>query len=266
MAAPADDGVLTSDFVVVRDLRTHYRHAPSAPPSPVPFVCVHGLAVSHRYLAPLARRLAAHGPVFVPDLPGFGLSAEPPSVFGAAEHAEHVAAWLRRLGLPPACVLGHSFGAEVAAALAANHPDTTAALVLAGPTTDPRARSRFGQVMRFLRDLPGESLLQAPILVRDVWDAGPARVWGTLGRAVNHRVEETLARVTVPTLVLGGAGDPISPARWRDEIAALIPDARQATAPAAAHNVTTTSAAQVAGLVASFARRTGRARGLQKSR
>jgi pimeloyl-ACP methyl ester carboxylesterase len=35
----------------------------------------HGLAVSHRWLMPLAAELAGHHPVHVVDLPGFGLSA-----------------------------------------------------------------------------------------------------------------------------------------------------------------------------------------------
>ncbi|MEH0930846.1 alpha/beta fold hydrolase [Micromonospora sp. CPCC 205558] len=40
--------------------------------------------------------------------------------------------------LPPVCLLGHSFGAEVAAAVAATHADAVGALVLAGPTSDPQ--------------------------------------------------------------------------------------------------------------------------------
>ncbi|WP_431896434.1 alpha/beta fold hydrolase [Micromonospora haikouensis] len=48
------------------------------------------------------------------------------------------AAWFAAYRLPPACVLGHSFGAEVAAALAARYPRLVRALVLAGPP--PRGR------------------------------------------------------------------------------------------------------------------------------
>jgi pimeloyl-ACP methyl ester carboxylesterase len=42
---------------------------------PSAWLLVHGLAVSHRYLMPTAAALA--GTVYVPDLPGFGLSDKP---------------------------------------------------------------------------------------------------------------------------------------------------------------------------------------------
>lgn len=249
LAAPRFDGVLVSDHVKVLGIRTHYRRAAEAPGDLTPVVCLHGLAVSHRYLAPLGRQLARTRQVYLPDLPGFGLSAKPSFVYDAVAHADHIAAWLDVLGLPPACVVGHSFGAEVAAALAANHPHTTAALVLAGPTRDPTARSHAGLVVRFLRDVPKESPWQAPILMRDIWDAGPRRIWATLSHSVRQHIEDHLANVTAPTMVIGGARDPIAPASWREQAARLAGAGHHETIPHAAHNVTTTAAAEVTALI-----------------
>jgi pimeloyl-ACP methyl ester carboxylesterase len=65
-------------------------------------ILLHGLAVSHRYLMPLAAGLAGHHPVHVVDLPGFGLSDDPGTVLDVPEHAEHVAAWLAAAGMPSA--------------------------------------------------------------------------------------------------------------------------------------------------------------------
>ncbi|WP_431886562.1 alpha/beta fold hydrolase [Micromonospora wenchangensis] len=64
---------LTSEFRLVDGLRTHTRRSadPTAPGTP-PVVLVHGLAVSHRYLTPLAETLGTTHPVYVPDLPGLG--------------------------------------------------------------------------------------------------------------------------------------------------------------------------------------------------
>lgn len=171
-------------------------------------VLVHGLAVSHRYLTALAVALAPTHPVYVPDLPGFGLSEHPRGAYDVSAHAEHLAAWLTAYQLPPVCLLGHSFGAEVAAALAANHPDAVRALVLAGPTSDPSARSRRALIGRWLVDNVREAPLQAPVLT--------------------------------------GERDPIAPARWRDQVARLVPDADLVVVPGAAHNVVTTAATQVA--------------------
>ncbi|MGV9980965.1 alpha/beta fold hydrolase [Micromonospora wenchangensis] len=142
---------LTSEFRLVDGLRTHTRRSadPTAPGTP-PVVLVHGLAVSHRYLTPLAETLGTSHPVYVPDLPGFGLSARPGHSYDLRQHVAHLLAWLDAYRMPPVCLVGHSFGAEVAAALAVARPGAVRALVLAGPTSDPTARSRRGLVGRWL--------------------------------------------------------------------------------------------------------------------
>jgi pimeloyl-ACP methyl ester carboxylesterase len=103
------------------------------------------LAVSHRYLMPLAASLADHHPVHAIDLPGFGLSSDPGRVFDVTEHADHLAAWLEASGLPPVAVLGNSFGCQVAVELAVRHPDRVGVPILIGPTMDPSAVPRLGR-------------------------------------------------------------------------------------------------------------------------
>ncbi|MEU4567597.1 alpha/beta hydrolase [Micromonospora sp. NPDC023956] len=256
LAAPRPAAGLVSEWRLVDGIRTHCRRSAGPDHGNLPVLLVHGLAVSHRYLTPLAVALAATHPVYVPDLPGFGLSGPPARPYDAARHAAHLADWLTAYGLGPVCVLGHSFGAEVAAALAARHPGTVRALVLAGPTSDPAARSRWGQVRRFLVDTTREAKLQAPVLLRDVRDAGPHRVYATLTHSVRNPVETDLPRITAPTLVLTGARDPIAPPRWREVVARLVPTATLVTVPGAAHNVATTAPARVADAVRAFLTRT----------
>lgn len=255
LAAPRARDGFRSHAEEVLGIRTHYRAATAAPGTPV--VLLHGLAVSHRYLMPTAHALAAHHPVYVPDLPGFGLTGKPPAVYGPGRHARHVAALLGRLGLGAACVLGHSFGAEVAARLAAEHPDTVGALVLVGPTSDPAARSYRGQVGRWLADVGWEDPRQAVILARDVYDAGPARVLGTLRRSVHNAIERDLARVTVPTLLLRGRRDPVAPPRWLAEAARACGGPAVTATVGGAHNAVTTAGPQVAARIVAFLREHG---------
>ncbi|MFY1620244.1 alpha/beta fold hydrolase [Micromonospora sp. WMMD736] len=246
LAAPRPDAALTSDWRLVGGVRTHTRRSGGPDAGATPVVLVHGLAVSHRYLTPLAVALAGTHPVYVPDLPGFGLSDHPRSAYDVARHADHLAAWLAAYRLPPVCLVGHSFGAEVAAALTANHPDAVRALVLAGPTSDPVARSRRALFARWLVDTLHEAPMQAPILVRDIWDARPWRVFATLSHSVRNAIETDLVRITTPTLVLTGGLDPVVPARWREQVTRLVPDADLAVVPGAAHNVVTTAPTAVA--------------------
>ncbi|MEV4636688.1 alpha/beta fold hydrolase [Actinoplanes sp. NPDC049548] len=248
LSAPRPRRGWVSRWSTVGRVRTHVR-VPARPADGLPVVMLHGLAVSHRYLMPTAEALTDRHPVLVPDLPGFGLTTKPPVAFDVPRHARFVAAWLDAEGLSRVAVLGHSFGAEVAAALAVLRPDTVAALILASPTTDPAARTRRALIGRWFGDLPAEDPRQAAILARDVWDARPWRVWATIGHSVRNRVEDDLSRVGCPTLVLGGDRDPVAPLPWRTRVAQLTGGV-SVTLPGAAHNALTTAGPAAADAIA----------------
>src|SRR5688572_26468931 len=68
-AAPDDADGFTSHWYQHGRIRLHVRWR-QAGSGATPIVLVHGLAVSHRYLMPMARALEGRA-VYVPDLPGF---------------------------------------------------------------------------------------------------------------------------------------------------------------------------------------------------
>ena len=80
--------------------------------------------------------------VIVFDRPGFGHSLRPRNVVWTPEaQADLFAKALDRLNVPRAIVLGHSWGASVAIALAIKHPSLVEALVLASGYYFPTARA-----------------------------------------------------------------------------------------------------------------------------
>jgi lipase len=95
-----------------------------------PVVALHGLTASHLNFIGIAERLAGRCALFAPDLRGRGNSDKPQGPYGMAQHARDVAAAMRAMGLGPSIVAGHSMGAFVAAALAAQNPDLVSSLVL----------------------------------------------------------------------------------------------------------------------------------------
>ena len=230
----------------------HARVSASPPARALPVVLVHGLAVSHRYLMPTAALLARRHPVGVPDLPGFGLSADPGAALDTTQLADALGGWLHATGTAPAVLLGNSYGCQVIVDLVARHPELAAAVVLSGPTVDPQARSVTRQVLRWLRDAVHEDPLQAPILLRDVRDAGPRRVFATLRHAVGDRIEEKLPTIAVPALVIRGGIEPIVPARWADEAARLLPRGRIVTVPGSPHNSVYVAAGVLTAAVEAF--------------
>jgi pimeloyl-ACP methyl ester carboxylesterase len=226
----------------------------ASPDGAVPVVLVHGLAVSHRYLMPLGSRLAGRHRVHAVDLPGFGLSGDPGRVLDVAGHADHLAAWLEAAGLARVVVLGNSFGCQVAVDLAVRHPGRVGGRVLAGPTVDPSARTATRQILRWLRDTAREDPLQLPILARDVRDAGPRRVAGTLVHALRDPIEDKLPLVRVPTLVTRGGREPIVPMAWARAATRLLPEGELAVVPGSPHNANYGAAGPLADLVLAFLR------------
>jgi pimeloyl-ACP methyl ester carboxylesterase len=175
--------------------------------------------------------LADRFDLYAIDLPGFGLTDKPPEVLCVAGQADALASWIRAVGLERPALLAHSFGCQVAVDCAMRHPELAGRLVLVGPTTDPDARTAPRQVLRWLRNLPGERPGQLPLVVADYGDAGVRRVLRTFGRSLADRIEDKLPLAQVPTLVVRGARDPIVPQAWAEEATRLLPRGRLAVLP-----------------------------------
>lgn len=199
---------------IVQGVAIHDRASLNSPNVAPRLVLLHGLAVSHRYLMPLAARLADHQPTHVVDLPDWA-QQRPKQGAGRGRACRPCGGLAEDDQLLPVVVLGNSSGCQVAVDLAVRYPNCICGLILVDPTVDPAARTASRQILRWLRDTLQEDLLQLPILLRDVRDAGLRRVAGALAHAVREPIEGKLPLVTVPTLVTRGAKEPIVPMRGR---------------------------------------------------
>jgi 2-hydroxy-6-oxonona-2,4-dienedioate hydrolase len=237
--SPAD--VLDDCWVDVDGLRVHARAATANAPADRPtLVLVHGVAVSSRNMVPAAEAFAGHLPVHSPDLPGHGRSDHAPRPLRTEELAESLLGWLDASGLDRVCLLGNSFGCQVAAEVAARHPERVDRLVLQGPTTDPQARTYPRQIVRWVRNGRLEGSTQSEVTMKDWRDAGIRVLLRTFRHCLRHRIEDVLPRITAPTLVVRGEHDPIVPQRWAEEATALLPDGRLRVLPGASHTITNT--------------------------
>lgn len=95
-----------------------------------PVIALHGLTASYVNFIGIAECLAARLPLLGLDLRGRGDADKPEGPYGMAQHARDVASAMIAMSLGPSIVIGHSMGAFVAAALAAQNPDRVSALVL----------------------------------------------------------------------------------------------------------------------------------------
>jgi pimeloyl-ACP methyl ester carboxylesterase len=119
--------------------------------------------------------------VIVFDRPGFGHSLRPRNVVWTPEaQADLFKKAFDRLGVQRAIVLGHSWGASIAIALAIRHPSFVEALVLASGYYFPTVRA--DAVASLLPAMPGLgdiiSYTISPVLSRLMWPAMLRKVFG----------------------------------------------------------------------------------------
>ena len=185
-------------------------------------------------------------------LPGFGLRATPeddltPSALGA-----RLASTLQGLA-GPTVLLGHSASCQVVVHAAALVPDRVAAVVLVGPTTDPRAASWPRLVARWFRNVVWEPPWQVPLLARCYRVTGLGWMRRAMGAARRDDIRVNLAAVGCPVLVVRGPHDHISPADWARDLATIAPPgSRAVTLTYGAHMVPLTQGDLLAAAVTEF--------------
>lgn len=223
-----------------------------------PLVLLHAFPLSSAMWLAQREGLADVARVITPDLRGFGaapLGDDPP---GLDESADDVAALLDRLGHERVVLGGLSMGGYVAMAFWRRHRNRVAALVLADTTAAadlPETVANRERIARLvLADSRSSVLLdeqlpkligattaeQRPLVyrrVRALVEAAPAAAVAWASRAMAARPDSTpiLATVDVPTLVVVGTEDVITPVSTARAMAALIPAARLVAVPAAGH-------------------------------
>lgn len=126
------------EFARVGDVELHYVDTGAADGPAV--VLLHGAASNLRDpMLALGERLSTRYRVVALDRPGHGWSSrgENRDVALPSVQADYVVGLLDRLGIGQAIFVAHSWSGALALALALDHPDRTAGLVLIAPTSHP---------------------------------------------------------------------------------------------------------------------------------
>jgi pimeloyl-ACP methyl ester carboxylesterase len=218
-----------------------------------PFVLVHGIGVSHRYFEPTARLLAAHGDVWLIDLPGYGSAPKPPRNPSIEDHARVVAQFLQRHGITRPVLVGHSMGCQIVAALVEEDPGITDRVVLIGPTTEAKARSLARHIWRLTVEMvidpwPVKGIVGTDYVIR----CGMPYYIRQLPNLFQDHIEKRMPNLAARVLVIRGRHDPIAPREWCEALAEAAPDGEFAEV-AGPHVVMFTDPARVCRLLVQHA-------------
>ena len=213
-----------------------------------PLVFLHGAAFDHSVWQWQSRYFAHHGfSVLAVDLPGHGRS---PGAMRATieEWADWVAAFLDAAGLAGVSLVGHSMGSLIALETALKHGARLANLVLVGTAAPMPVGDAFlaaaldrspaaldmeavwghsRQVQLMQSPVPGTTLLGASRSLNE--RSRPGALHAALDACNAYRPSmEAVRALRVPTLVVAGRRDQMTPAKAGKALAAEIPGARLA--------------------------------------
>ena len=222
------------------------------------------------FWGPMWRELAVGVTLLTPEFPGFG-TAPPVDAPTIAGFASDVADLIRAEAPGPATVIGLSLGGYVALALACDHPDVVAGLVLANTRAegdDPAARAGREQAIDTVR-IDGLDTYIATLLPQvlgadatpEAWERAqaiaqvqdPEAVCLAL-EALRDRSDRSgkLGAIAVPTTVIAGSDDAVTPRDAARSLADGIPGATLAVIDGAGHLSALERPAEFAALVAAI--------------
>jgi 3-oxoadipate enol-lactonase len=222
-------------------------------------VLLHGFPLSRAMWVEQIPDLGAMYRVIAPDLRGHGGSPAPEGVYTMDEMADDVIQTLDSLHISEPVVLGGlSMGGYVALSLILRYPQRVRALMLmdtqAGADSVEAAATREGTAKAVL-EAGGAAPIVDPMMgrlfspltrerrperltpLREVMEQTTARgIAGALrGMAIRPDRRADLARISVPTLVLVGEDDVITPPAVARSLAEAIPGAHLEVIPEAGH-------------------------------
>jgi len=209
-------------------------------------VLTHGIMLTRRMHAPLARRLARAGfRVITLDLLGHGDSDRPTESwqYSMPAFAEQTIALLDHLEVDRAVIGGTSLGANVSLEVAVSAPERALGLVVEMPVLDNAIVAglvTFAPLLLAARFLPvtvqGVALAAAMVprgnqwvdVVTDTLSQRPAPMAALLHGVLFGRIappKSVRRKITTRALVIGHQGDPIHPFGDADTLAIDMPDA-----------------------------------------
>lgn len=201
-------------------------------------VLLHGVGDNAGTWFHVARSLAAHYTLVVPDLAGHGESAPVAGpipfadLFGGLEAVVE-----RQAGSKRVTLVGNSLGAWIAMVFAARHPERVERVVAVnggplmgsggGPSLLPKTREEARETMARLRD-PGSPAIPANVLddmVRRTPTGPIARFTGTAASLAAWLLgEDQLRALAVPVRLVWGVSDQLFPLDYAMRMAAVLPD------------------------------------------
>lgn len=266
----------TSGEVIANGFRVHYTRTGGNKP---PIVLAHGFSDSGLCWSAFAQALEADYDLIMVDARGHGLSGAPDEGHNPSIQANDCAGLISALGLDRPVVIGHSMGAIMALALAANHPAAVGAVILEDPpagwmpnagrpvlSEDEAVESRrgFDEWIAGIKSKTRQQLIDDQRAEAPQWAEAELGPWADAKIALHQNAlkyvvmdeDPVFSAIRAPVLLITGDtsfGAIVSPEQAQ-ALQQIVPHARIAQIPEAGHCIRRDQPAAYEQVVRSFLR------------
>lgn len=262
MSVKTSDSDSADRFATLNGVRVHY----TVKGEGRPIILMHGWGCSTSTLASIEKTaLAAGYKVYNIDFPGFGLSAEPPAVWGVEEYTRVLEDLIGHEDISNPALLGHSFGGRVGIYYAARHDDVARLILVDAAGVKPRRTLTYYRkvytfkaqkwLMYFFIGRENTRMRLDRMRARrgsaDYAAASP-RMRAILSKVVNEDLRRFMPSIKAPTLLIWGEDDTATPMEQARTMARLIPSAGLVSFPGAGHYSFLDKPGQFASVLTSF--------------
>jgi len=213
-----------------------------------PVILIHGAGGTHLHWPPQIRRLVGQR-IYVPDLPGHGKS-EGVARQGIREYSTVLAEFMQSLKLKKAVFVGVSMGSAIALQMALRYPKRVLGLGLLGSgaklrvapavmesSANPAAFKATVQMVIENSYGPDVDLRVKGLALQQLEETRPSVLHSDFLACDSFNVMDKVGKVHVPTLLICGAEDHMTPVKFSEYLCDHIGGARLEIVEGAGHMV-----------------------------
>jgi pimeloyl-ACP methyl ester carboxylesterase len=252
LMSTVEPAIIRKDATVL-GCRIHYLEAGRGDP----VILLHGMGGEGARWMPTIRSLASQFRVIAPDQIGFGQSDKPLTTYHRGVFGGFLVEFMQAIAVPSATLIAQSMGVGVALYVAVHHAQMVARLVLvngaglgldSSPPAQPDWHARqianagtleesrdYLEKLYFDRSLVTDSLVRQNLILRLRSAFTIESMQTANARGLGRLTEEELRQIRIPTLLVWGMNDPLSPVQTADKLHAAIKGSRKALIDKAGH-------------------------------
>ena len=190
-------------------------------------VYLHGWGQNIEMMEPIANPFIDTHRLIILDLPGFGSSKEPKTVWSLEDYADMVHTLLESLGIKKPNLIGHSFGGKISIIYASKY-EVERMILLASPfEVKIKKPSLKIRILKKLAKVPGIGIIANKIKQNmgstDYRNATPM-MRNIMVKHVNTDATENAKQIKCPTFIIWGDVDAAVPVEDAYKLEKLIPD------------------------------------------